>query len=287
MSEIAFKKMQSLGNDFMLIDTGDRRRAPDTETIRAWADRRTGVGFDQLLMLSGNGDETRCDIYNADGSSASQCGNGARCVAAYLHERGAPAKMHFVMGDGAVTAEIKDDGSVSVWLASPSFDTGDIGFTGALNDDGGGGGASADESFECVLPTSAGELTFGLVSMGNPHAVTEVKDIAAPVADIGSEIQAMKEFGNGVNVGFMQVRDRGHILLRVVERGCGETNACGSGACAAVVIGSRRGVLDEAVKVDLPGGSVNIEWRGGSDSVKMTGPSAHTFDGNIKVTWAQ
>lgn len=272
---IEFCKMQSLGNDFMLVDARNKRWAPDTATVRAWGDRRLGVGFDQLLLLvkAANGaGAAHCAVYNADGSEAGQCGNGARCVAAYLRANGGEPRMQFTLGDASaeIKAEVGEDGKVTVHLAPPSFDADEIGFGAALK-----GG-------ECVLPTSSGERKFALVSMGNPHAVTQVDDVRAfPAGETGREVQALEVFKRGVNVGFMQVLGRDRLRLRVVERGCGETRACGSGACAAVVVGRRRNLLDESVRVAMPGGELEIGWAGDGQPVRMTGTAEHVYDGEV------
>ena len=269
-------RMESLGNRFMVFDMRDAaggsyddafygdwvRGMPESDPRRK--------DFDQLLVLEnaeGGDAPVRCRIYNVDGSAAAQCGNGARCLAVYLHAGGQARRMSVKMGEATVEAEV-GDGRVSAWLPPPSFDAESVGFTGA-HDDG-----------ECVLATSAGALKFGLVSMGNPHAVTVLDDDDFPVREVGGEVQALAEFTEGVNVGFMRVVRRDAIRLRVVERGCGETRACGSGACAATVVGCRRGLLDGCVTVSLPGGELEIEWED-DGRVRMTTPLTEVFQGDV------
>ena len=270
--------MHSLGNDFMVASMDGDAFEPAPEVVRAWGDRRRGVGFDQLLYVQTGGEMPVCRIFNADGSPAGQCGNGARCVAVYLCDHhGAASPVKFLMGETSITAEVCADGSVSAWLPPPAFGAEAAGFSGG-HDNG-----------ECELPTSAGVLSFGLVSLGNPHAVTVVGEHELsrnfPVGAVGAEIQAMSEFTQGVNVGFMAVERRGRIRLRVVERGCGETMACGSGACAAVAVGRRRNLLDEHVTVALPGGELAIEWGGGAGTMRTTGEVRVAYRGEMEALW--
>lgn len=270
---IKFHKMHSLGNDFMVMSRGDEGYTPTAGAARIWGNRRLGIGFDQLLFVETDGVVPVCRVWNADGSPAGQCGNGARCVAAYLHDRHHVASpMTFKMGDTEVRAEIHADGDVTALLVPPMFGAEATGFRGACDNNG-----------ECDLVTSAGRLRFGLVSMGNPHAVTVTEADDFPVAEVGAEVQAMSEFTQGVNVGFMTIKRRDCIRLRVVERGCGETPACGSGACAAVAVGRRRGLLDERVTVCLPGGELIVEWKGEGRPMQMTGAVMTVYCGEVRI----
>jgi diaminopimelate epimerase len=275
---IEFWKMQGLGNDFMVFDSpaaaaGDHF---EPEKLRVLADRRTGVGFDQALMLEASHDgQARVfyRIFNSDGSEAEQCGNGARCVAALLYAK-APAlgrEISMQSRGGIVHARVREDGLVSVDMGVPNFDP------RALPMD-------AAEAPSYSLDIAGEILDFGAVSMGNPHAVLAVSDVkAAPVSRLGPAIERHKHFPHRTNVGFMQIVDRNHICLRVFERGAGETLACGTGACAAVAIGRRQGLLDADVRVDLPGGTAYVSWRGPGQRLWLTGPATTVFTGKIDI----
>ncbi len=272
---IPYSKMHGLGNDFMLINAVDRDFAPTPELVRRWADRRTGVGFDQLLVIGACGGEAdfAFRVFNADGSEAQQCGNGARCVArfAQMNELANGAVMRAAAGGGVMQLEVLADGRVRADLGAPSF-------------------APADVPFRCDEPASAYTLTVanrrlrvGVVSLGNPHAVAQVDELDGyPVAEVGAALQSLAQFPESVNAGFMQTEDRGRLRLRVFERGAGETRACGSGACAAVAVGRRWGLLDQAVRVVQRGGDLDVEWGGEGEGIKMTGPAEHVYDGEIE-----
>ena len=272
-----FSKMHGAGNDFVVLDLRDGREPPSPALCRALADRHTGVGCDQILTIETADTPdvvARYGIFNADGSRAGQCGNGARCVAAWLRRdaalRGASLADRFDVESpaGRHAVEFTADGRVRLDMGRPAFEPARIPLAGF---------ATADD---CVLRTDAGELTFSAVSMGNPHAVIRVDDVAtAPVERIGRALQGDAAFPDSVNVGFVEVVDRGHVRLRVFERGVGETLACGSGACAAAVSAMRHGWIDRGVDVELPGGTLHIDWPDDAATIAMTGPAAFVFEG--------
>jgi diaminopimelate epimerase len=277
---IEFLKMQGLGNDFLVFDAA--AIAADTHLdsglLRALADRHTGVGFDQALMLETPRDaQSRVfyRVFNSDGSEVEQCGNGARCIAALLYARAPELGRELTMGSGAGTihARVRDDGLVSVNMGAPNFDPRSIPWD------------AAQESPSYSLRVDGEEMEIGVVSMGNPHAVLRVAEAkSAPLERIGPSIEAHARFPKRANVGFMQIVDRKHILLRVFERGAGETLACGTGACAAVAVGKLRGWLDADVRVDLPGGTATVAWEGPGHPVWLTGPAITVFNGSIDLT---
>jgi diaminopimelate epimerase len=282
---IEFLKMQGLGNDFLVFDAPrDADTHLDSSRLRALADRHTGIGFDQALML-----ETARDadsrvfyrVFNSDGTEVEQCGNGARCIAALLYARAPQLGRELVMGSpgGMVRAHVREDGMVSVDMGVPNFDPRAV----PMNTAEGAGPAAEAPAYS--LTVDGAQIEIGAVSMGNPHAVLQVPDVkAAPVGRIGPSIERHPRFPKRANVGFMQIVDRGHIRLRVFERGVGETLACGTGACAAVAVGRRRGLLDEQVQVDLPGGTATVSWAGPGEPSWLTGPAATVFTGSIDVT---
>jgi diaminopimelate epimerase len=274
---LSFVKMHGLGNDFVVIDAFSRDIRLSTEQVRFLADRRFGVGCDQLLLVekpSQAGVDFRYRIFNADGGEVEQCGNGARCFARFVRDEGLTDKDAIVVetASGVITLYVEADGEIRVDMGAPRFDPAQIPFTAE---------AEADK-----YPLEIGRepLIIGAVSMGNPHAVLRVEDAAtAEVERLGPQLESHPRFPRRVNVGFMQIVDRGHIRLRVFERGAGETLACGTGACAAVAVGRRWGELDEEVRVDLPGGSLTIRWDGGDAPLWMTGPATRVFQGEIDL----
>ena len=270
---LAFSKMHGAGNDFVVIDLRGGQAAPDAATIRAIGDRHTGVGFDQLMSVE---DSRRSDcvaryrIWNSDGSTAVQCGNGARCVAAWVRRAGIAAAGQFVLESpsGPIAVECLADGRFALDMGRPRFAPDEVPMQAAR----------PAPAYTTVIAGEA--LQFGAVAVGNPHAVIEVPDVdRADVARIGPALQASPLFPAGVNVGFAQVLDPGHIRLRVHERGAGETLACGSGACAAVAVLARQGRVGAHVDVDLPGGTLTIDWPGGDAPVRMAGPARFVFEG--------
>jgi diaminopimelate epimerase len=276
MKTLRFAKMEGLGNDFVVVDATRVPFSLSAEQIRRLADRRFGVGCDQVLVV----DAARGDadfgyrIFNADGGEVEQCGNGARCFVVYVREHGLTDKREIrveTLG-GPIVPKLEDDGEVSVDMGVPRFAPSDVPFTG-------GTGAVVEP-----LDVDGRIVEISALSMGNPHAVQLVDDVdAAPVATLGPRIEAHPRFANRVNAGFMQVVDRATIRLRVYERGAGETLACGTGACAAVVAGRRRGLLDERVRVATRGGILTVSWTGGNASVRMKGPAHTVFEGEWRV----
>jgi diaminopimelate epimerase len=275
--QISFTKMHGLGNDFVMLDLISQRFKLSNKHIRRLADRRRGVGCDQVLVVEppGNPDvDFRYRIYNADGSEAEQCGNGARCLALFVRDRRLTGKSRISVETqkGIMQLQLMDDGQVAVDMGPPQLEPSAIPFKAARR--------------EVVYPLQLDErqLEISAVSMGNPHAVTVVDDAErAPVASLGPDIEGHRDFPERVNAGFMQVISPGEIALRVYERGAGETQACGSGACAAVVAGRLRGLLDKSVTVHLRGGDLQISWAGENHPVIMTGPATKVFEGRIKL----
>ncbi|MGY5841997.1 diaminopimelate epimerase [Vibrio chemaguriensis] len=270
-----FSKMHGLGNDFMVVDCITQNVFFSQDLIRRLADRHTGVGFDQLLVVEAPYDpetDFHYRIFNADGSEVEQCGNGARCFARFVRLKGLTNKYSISVSTkkGKMILNIEDDGEVTVNMGVPEFEPNKIPFKAKQK--------------EKTYIMRAGEKTLfcGAVSMGNPHVVTVVDDVdTADVDTLGPLLESHERFPERVNAGFMQVESRDHIRLRVYERGAGETQACGSGACAAVAVGILQGLLDENVKVSLPGGELRIAWQGPGKPLFMTGPTTHVFDGQL------
>ncbi|HHF3044090.1 diaminopimelate epimerase [Vibrio diabolicus] len=270
-----FSKMHGLGNDFMVVDCITQNVFFSQDLIRRLADRHTGVGFDQLLVVEAPYDpetDFHYRIFNADGSEVEQCGNGARCFARFVRLKGLTNKYSISVSTkkGKMILNIEDDGEVTVNMGVPEFEPNKIPFKAKQK--------------EKTYIMRAGEKTLfcGVVSMGNPHVVTVVDDVdTADVDTLGPLLESHERFPERVNAGFMQVVSRDHIRLRVYERGAGETQACGSGACAAVAVGILQGLLDENVKVSLPGGELRIAWQGPGKPLFMTGPTTHVFDGQL------
>jgi diaminopimelate epimerase len=274
---IEFSKMQGLGNDFFVFEAPAAGAHLDPDTVRALADRRTGVGFDQALMLEAPRDSNNrvfYRIFNSDGTEVEQCGNGARCIAALLHSRAPQLGRELAMESkgGVVRARVREDGLVSVELGVPNFDPGSLPMDAPA------------EAPAYTLNVGSQIVEIGAVSIGNPHVVISVPDVtSAPVGRLGPAIEHHERFPRGTNVGFMQIVDRGQIRLRVFERGVGETLACGTGACAAVAIGRRRGLLDADVRVNLPGGKAYVSWPGSGQPVWLSGPATPVFSGMIDI----
>jgi diaminopimelate epimerase len=281
---IEFVKMQGLGNDFLVFDAPAAADVPlDSSRLRALADRHTGIGFDQALMLEPPRDahsRVFYRIFNSDGTEVEQCGNGARAYKRAAIQRAPELGRRHVMGSlgGTVRAHVRDDGMVSVDMGVPNFDPRAVPMVAA---DGKG---AAIEAPVYSLQVDGADIEIGAVSMGNPHAVLRVPDVkTAPVERIGPSIEHHARFPKRTNVGFMQIVDRGHIRLRVFERGAGETLACGTGACAAVAVGRRRGLLDTEVRIDLPGGTATVSWAAMDEPAWLTGPATTVFTGTIDI----
>ncbi len=274
--KFAFTKMHGLGNDFIVFDAPSDG-PPPAEVLERLADRHTGIGFDQALMLEPphrEGTAVYYRVFNADGREVEQCGNGARCIASIVSARRGNGPGLLVMDShgGLVRARVRDDGLVSVAMAIPNFDPASLPFE-----------ASGEAS---VYPLVVGERTveIGAVSIGNPHAVIRVPAVAdAPVDRLGPAIEHHPRFPKRVNVGFMEVVDAGHVRLRVHERGTGETRACGTGACGAVAVGRRHGLLGEDVNVDLPGGRLMVQWKGPGEPIWLTGPAEISYQGEVAI----
>ncbi|MDH5424220.1 MAG: diaminopimelate epimerase [Gammaproteobacteria bacterium] len=273
---VKFTKMHGLGNDFMVIDAINQNLVLTPDKIRQWSDRRFGIGFDQLLLVE-RPKTSRAEflyrIYNADGSEVEQCGNGARCFARFVTEKALTASKVIPVetSSGLITLTVLQGELVEVNMGEPVFAPAALPFI-------------AEQQADTYLLDVAGEtLEIGAVSMGNPHAVLKVDNIdTAAVAKLGPLLESHERFPRRVNVGFMQCVDRRHIRLRVYERGAGETLACGTGACAAVVSGIVRGWLDDEVEVSLPGGQLIIRWQGAGTPVFMTGSATTVYEGQIE-----
>jgi diaminopimelate epimerase len=278
MSDVlTFTKMQGLGNDFVVVDATARPFRLTPAQIRALADRHFGVGCDQVLVVEAPdraGIDFRYRIFNADGEEVEHCGNGARCFVKFVRAKGLTDRreLRVATRNGVIVPRLEDDDEVTVDMGAPRFDPEEVPFAG-------GTGAPAEP-----LEVGGRVLAISVLSMGNPHAVQVVDDVdAAPVATEGPLIEAHARFPARVNAGYMQVIDRATIRLRVFERGAGETLACGTGACAAVVAGRRRGLLDATVRVQTRGGALTVRWDGGGAPVLMKGPAAIVFEGVWRV----
>ena len=275
--KLPFTKMQGAGNDFVVIDGVTQAVDLSTAQLKRIADRRRGIGCDQILVLTPPDDpdgDFGYTIYNADGSRASQCGNGARCVGRFLREKRLTRKreLRLLTGGEPLVLRFSKDGRVLAGLPAPRFDPAVIPFS------------VPELASQYPLEVQGQNLSIGALSVGNPHAILMIDDCdAAPVNTLGPLIESHERFPDRVNVGFMQIVSRTELKLRVYERGVGETEACGSGACAAVVHGIRLGLLDAAVAVKLPGGRLSVSWDGAEAQVWLGGPTASVFDGTISL----
>ena len=271
--KIAFTKMHGTGNKIVVVDQRAGNVAvPTAAKLRELSDEITGPGFDQLMWVTASSDTALAAsyrIFNADGSEVEQCGNGVRCVASVLaNQSGHPQSFSLDSPAGPIEARVDDDGLVSVSMGLPEFDPEKIPF------------AADEQADRYTLDVAGKQFEVCAVSMGNPHCVLHVDDVeAAPVDKLGPQIEHHERFPQRVNVGFARIRDRGNMDLRVFERGVGETEACGTGACAAVVTGQALGLLDDSVNVRLPGGQVVVSWRGDSEPVWLTGNAEFISEG--------
>jgi diaminopimelate epimerase len=270
--------MHGLGNDFVVLDATSRPLALTTEQLRFVADRHFGIGCDQILQVERprDGDtDFYYRIFNADGNEVEQCGNGARCFARYVHDRGLTDKSEIRVGTagGVIVPQLEPDGRVSVDMGVPRFAPEDVPFVAPAR------------ALTYSLQLARRTVEVSVLSMGNPHAVQIVEDVAAaPVATQGPQIETHPRFPRGVNAGFMEIVDAHRIRLRVYERGAGETLACGTGACAAVVAGIARGLLDrDGVAVETRGGELRVAWSGDERPVIMTGPAVTVFEGEVEL----
>jgi diaminopimelate epimerase len=274
---LAFTKMHGLGNDIIVFDAHRPDEVPSAAALRRLADRRTGIGFDQALVLSPParpGTDVYYRIFNADGSEVEQCGNGARCIARLVASRAAVRDRTLVMDSpgGPVNARLRADGLVSVAMGKPDFDPRSLPFE------------AQREAATYRIDLPSGPVEFGAVSIGNPHAVIRVRSAqAAPVDTVGPAMENHPRFPRRVNVGFLEIVAPDHVRLRVFERGVGETQACGTGACAAVAVGRRHGPLAEEVRVDVPGGRLIVQWPGPGEPIWLTGPAETAFEGHVEL----
>jgi len=275
--KIRFTKMHGQGNDFVVLDGVRRPVSLTPEQVRFIADRHRGVGCDQLLVVeppAAPGNDFRYRIFNADGGEVEQCGNGARCFARFVTEEGLTDKREIRVetAAGVIVPRIEPSGQVTVDMGAPRFDPREVPFL------------SEEQEFVHEIRVAGLPVRVSVLSMGNPHAVQVVDDVErAPVATQGPLIERHPAFPNRVNAGYMQRLGRDHVKLRVWERGAGETLACGTGACAAVVAGIRLGMLDGEVRVTTRGGDLSIRWPGGDAAVMMTGDAVRVFDGEMNI----
>jgi diaminopimelate epimerase len=271
-----FTKMHGLGNDFVLIDCVNQSVQLSPEQLRYLANRRLGIGCDQILLVekAKNNADFRYRIFNSDGSEVEQCGNGARCFVRYVYDQGMTQKKEIrveTLG-GIIVPKLETNGEVTVNMGIPKFEPQEIPFI------------AEKRMLTYLLNVDEKQIEFSILSMGNPHAVQIVEDINhSPILAEGTLIENHSRFPQHVNAGYMQVVNREHINLRVYERGVGETLSCGTGACAAVVAGITRGLLDSTVKVSTIGGNLRICWEGENNPVWMTGPAISVFDGEIEL----
>lgn len=281
---LRFTKMQGAGNDFVMLNAYDKPLTLTPEQIRFICDRRFGVGCDQMLVVEKSttpAADFKYRIFNQDGGEVEMCGNGARCFAVFVREQGLTDKRTITCETvkGVIAPTVEDDGRVTVDMGAPHFAPEDVGFDA-------GGVSRLSRAADTLYQIRAGgeDNWVSIVSMGNPHAVRLVGDVdEAPVETVGEAFQHLERFKNRVNVGFLQIESRSKARLRVYERGVGETLACGSGACAAVVAGIRRGALDNAVEVEMRGGTLRITWDGADGHVFLTGPAVTVFTGEIDI----
>ncbi len=281
---LRFTKMQGAGNDFVMLNAYDKPLTLTPEQIRFICDRRFGVGCDQMLVVEKSttpAADFKYRIFNQDGGEVEMCGNGARCFAVFVREQGLTDKRTITCETvkGVIAPTVEDDGRVTVDMGAPHFAPEDVGFDAE-------GVSRLSRAADTLYQIRAGgeDNWVSIVSMGNPHAVRLVGDVdEAPVETVGEAFQHLERFKNRVNVGFLQIESRSKARLRVYERGVGETLACGSGACAAVVAGIRRGALDNAVEVGMRGGTLRITWDGADGHVFLTGPAVTVFTGEIDI----
>ena len=274
---LRFTKMHGCGNDFVVLDLISQRFILKDRHVRKLADRHFGIGCDQVLVVEAPGRpdvDFRYRIFNADGNEVEQCGNGARCFARYVRDKRLSGKdtIRVETKAGIIELHITRNKQVRVDMGVPILDPAQIPFN------------APERATTYELEIGTERFDIGAVSMGNPHAVLLIDDVhSAPVHTLGAEIEKHARFPQRVNVGFMQIVSSGEINLRVFERGVGETLACGTGACAAVVSGQLRGLLGQEVQVNLPGGALSIEWRGAGQPVMMTGPATTVYEGQIQL----
>ncbi|MFK8329089.1 diaminopimelate epimerase [Pseudomonas sp. BJa5] len=274
---LRFTKMHGLGNDFMVLDLVSQHAHILPKHAKQWGDRNTGIGFDQLLIVEAPSNpevDFRYRIFNADGSEVEQCGNGARCFARFVLDKRLTAKKRIRVETkgGIIELDVRNDGQICVDMGPPRLVPAEIPFE------------AAEQALSYPLEVAGRQVELAAVSMGNPHAVLRVDDInSAPVHELGPQIEHHPRFPQRVNVGFIQIIDRHRAQLRVWERGAGETQACGTGACAAAVAAISQGWMDSPLLIDLPGGRLSIEWAGPGKPVLMTGPAVRVFEGQVRL----
>ncbi|WP_292038876.1 diaminopimelate epimerase [Massilia sp. UBA6681] len=282
--KLKFTKMHGAGNDFIVVDAIHQDVNLSTEQWRRLADRRFGIGADQILVVErpvSEGVDFRYRIFNSDGGEVEQCGNGARAFARFVSDKGLSGEKSIRVETmkGIIAPRLEEDGSVTVDMGAPRLDPAEVPFDAAGLD-----GSLEAEDTTWPLSVDGKTVFVSVVSMGNPHAVQVVQDVdTAPVESMGPAIETHARFPKKVNAGFMQVLDRHHVKLRVFERGAGETLACGTGACAAVVAGIRRGLLDSPVRVSARGGELSIAWAGVGQPVYLSGPAVTVFEGEVEL----
>lgn len=273
---LRFGKMHGLGNDFMVIDALSQSVSLDPQTIRQWADRHTGIGFDQCLVVEAAhapGVDFNYRIFNANGQEVGQCGNGARCLALFIHLMGLSTKTEWQVATATTVMKLAlaADNQVSVWMPAPRFLPAEIPLRAA----------ALAETYPLLLPDGQTQSVYA-VNVGNPHAISLVADVdTAPVRELGHLISHHPDFPEQTNAGFMQQLSTDALRLRVYERGCGETQACGSGAVAAAVVGRRYLGMSTSIQVSLPGGDLRIEWPGEDQDIVMTGPAVLVYWGEL------
>ncbi|WP_411562416.1 diaminopimelate epimerase [Pseudomonas shirazensis] len=274
---LRFTKMHGLGNDFMVLDLVSQHAHIQPKHAKQWGDRHTGIGFDQLLIVEApnNPDvDFRYRIFNADGSEVEQCGNGARCFARFVLDKRLTAKklIRVETKGGIIELDVRNDGQICVDMGPPRLAPEQIPFQ------------AAEQALSYALEVDGQNYSIAAVSMGNPHSVLRVDDVlTAPVHELGPKIEHHPRFPQRVNAGFIQIVDRHRANLRVWERGAGETQACGTGACAAAVAAISQGWMDSPVSIDLPGGRLSIEWAGPGQPVLMTGPAVRVYEGQVRL----
>jgi diaminopimelate epimerase len=277
---LQFTKMHGLGNDFMMVDLVSQQFTLNPELIKELSDRRFGIGFDQLLTVrppTKPDSDFRYTIYNADGSEAEQCGNGARCFMRFVRDEGLTTKSDVTLetSNSIISCKLEKDGNITVDMGKPTLEPSKIPFVAD----------NRQTNYDLSLgPEYPDIFSISALNLGNPHAVITVKAVdSAPVLRVGPLIERHSRFPQGVNVGFMEIVSRKKIRLRVFERGVGETKACGSGACAAVVAGRLQGLLDDTVDVQLTGGHLSVTWSNKTETLKMTGPTCKVYEGRLEI----
>ncbi|WP_137819024.1 diaminopimelate epimerase [Pseudomonas sp. 2FG] len=274
---LRFTKMHGLGNDFMVLDLVSQHAHILPKHAKQWGDRHTGVGFDQLLLVEPPTNpevDFRYRIFNADGSEVEQCGNGARCFARFVLDKRLTMKREIRVetSAGVIELNVRTDGQISVNMGAPRLAPAQIPFQ------------ADSQALSYQVEVDGQSVELAAVSMGNPHAVLRVEDVgSAPVHSLGPKLEQHPRFPQRVNVGFLQVLDRQQAKLRVWERGTGETQACGTGACAAAVAAISQGWMDSPLQIELPGGRLSLEWAGPGQPVMMTGPAVRVYEGQVRL----